>query len=66
MPKYCSDCGLANFRLSRFRKKDIWKLFKLEYPIRCRECLLRSYGSLFRLSEYSSKPRKKVEPGVNQ
>lgn len=55
MPKHCAGCGSQSFRLSHFRKKDVWHLFALQYPVRCLHCTERSHVSLFKLSAYSHK-----------
>jgi hypothetical protein len=40
---HCSKCNSTHLRLSRIRVFDIFCLFPLFYPIRCRECMGRSY-----------------------
>jgi hypothetical protein len=45
MAKRCPICFSSDFRLSRIRTGDIFRLVLLMYPVRCRECLRR--GSVF-------------------
>jgi hypothetical protein len=42
----CPECSSANFRLSRFRVKDVERLLLLQYPVRCRNCHHRAYAGL--------------------
>jgi len=46
MFKVCRDCYSIEFRLSQFRAVDIWRLFLLMYPVRCRDCGRRAYTIL--------------------
>ncbi len=46
MSKECSACNSTNFRLSTLRSKDILRLILLMYPLRCKECLRRSFTFL--------------------
>ncbi len=41
----CSRCGGTEFRLSSFRFRDVEHVAVLQYPVRCRHCHHRSYGS---------------------
>lgn len=41
----CSRCNTTEFRLSGFRFGDLEHLAVLQYPVRCRHCHLRTYGS---------------------
>jgi hypothetical protein len=43
----CVDCSSSRFRLSRFRWADLEQLALLQYPVRCRNCHRRTFGSLF-------------------
>jgi hypothetical protein len=43
MVLHCSKCQSTRFRLSRVRGSDLFRLCVLFYPIRCLECLGRSY-----------------------
>jgi len=43
MPKHCPSCLSTSLRLSRIRKIDTLPLLFLMFPIRCLECLRRSY-----------------------
>jgi hypothetical protein len=40
----CPECSYSNFRLSRFRTKDLERLLLLQYPVRCRQCQRRQYA----------------------
>jgi hypothetical protein len=40
----CPECCSSNFRLSRFRFKDVERLLLLQYPVRCRQCHRRGYA----------------------
>ncbi len=42
----CSSCSSSEFRLSKFRLKDIEHLTRLQYPVRCLNCRQRAYGGL--------------------
>ena len=42
----CPECSSSNFRLSRFRIRDIERLLLLQYPVRCRHCHRRVYANL--------------------
>jgi hypothetical protein len=42
----CSECSSSNFRLSRFRMKDVERLLLFQYPVRCRNCHRRTYAGL--------------------
>ncbi len=42
----CPSCGSSHFRLSRLRFSDLFHLFILRYPVRCRLCRERSHVSL--------------------
>jgi len=42
----CRICRYSNFRLSHYRSSDLKNLLLLQYPVRCRECNGRQYGSL--------------------
>jgi hypothetical protein len=41
----CSRCHATEFRLSSLRFRDVEHLAVLQYPIRCRYCHRRAYGS---------------------
>lgn len=43
----CRFCGLSNLRTSRLRLGDLPRLVLLHYPVRCRECKMRSYVTVF-------------------
>lgn len=53
----CPNCSSSNFRLSRFRPKDLERLALLQYPIRCRNCHERTYGGLL-LALYLAQARR--------
>jgi hypothetical protein len=42
---YCdsSDCDSSNYRISKLRPSDIFRLILLQYPVRCRNCDARKY-----------------------
>lgn len=42
----CAECASSNFRLSRFRFRDLERLALLQYPVRCRNCRRRTYVGL--------------------
>jgi hypothetical protein len=42
----CVRCKATEFRLSSLRFKDLEHLAVLQYPMRCRSCHHRTYGSL--------------------
>jgi hypothetical protein len=42
----CSICSYSNFRLSHFRSSDLKNILLFQYPVRCRDCHERQYGSL--------------------
>jgi hypothetical protein len=42
----CSYCGRRELRRSRFRLSDVWFLFLLKYPSRCRFCRERQHFPL--------------------
>jgi hypothetical protein len=42
----CVRCKATEFRLSSLRLKDLEHLAVLQYPMRCRSCHHRTYGSL--------------------
>jgi hypothetical protein len=42
----CARCKATEFRLSSFRFRDLEHLAVLQYPVRCRSCHCRRYGSL--------------------
>jgi hypothetical protein len=44
MSMACRNCGVWNFRLSRFRRTDLSRVLLLQYPVRCRECLERDHA----------------------
>jgi len=46
MVLHCSMCQSTRFRLSRIRGSDFFHLCVLFYPVRCLECLGRSYAFL--------------------
>jgi hypothetical protein len=41
----CSRCHATEFRLSSLRFRDVEHLAVLQYPVRCRYCHHRRYGS---------------------
>lgn len=43
----CRDCGSTDLRTSELRPPDFFRLFALRYPVRCRNCRLRWYASIF-------------------
>lgn len=43
----CPTCFKSNFRLSRFRSKDVVPILTLRYPVRCRVCKHRMYAGPF-------------------
>jgi len=49
MPLRCRNCGWWNFRASRFRRADVYRLLLLQYPVRCRHCYERDYAFLLNL-----------------
>jgi hypothetical protein len=42
----CPSCKATEFRLSSLRFRDLEHLAVLQYPVRCRSCHHRTYGSL--------------------
>jgi hypothetical protein len=42
----CTYCGGRELRRSRFRVSDVWFLFLLRYPSRCRFCWERKHFPL--------------------
>jgi hypothetical protein len=42
----CQRCKATEFRLSSLRFRDLEHLAVLRYPVRCRSCHHRTYGSL--------------------
>ncbi len=55
----CPSCGSSHFRLSRLRFSDLFHLFLLRYPVRCRLCRERSHVSL----SNAMRARKSVHRG---
>lgn len=53
----CPNCSSSNFRLSRFRWKDLERLALLQYPVRCRNCHERAYGGVL-LALYLAQARR--------
>ena len=49
MPLRCRNCGMLSFRRSRLRNTDLVRLLLLQYPVRCRKCLERTYAFIFEL-----------------
>ncbi|HTW47324.1 MAG TPA: hypothetical protein VMD92_05210 [Acidobacteriaceae bacterium] len=43
----CTKCQGTEFRLSSLRFRDLERLAVLQYPVRCRQCHHRTYGSWF-------------------
>jgi hypothetical protein len=41
----CTRCHATEFRLSSLRFRDLEHLAVLQYPVRCRHCHHRAYGS---------------------
>lgn len=41
----CGRCAGTEFRLSRMRLSDVPRLLALRFPVRCRSCHRRTYGS---------------------
>jgi len=41
----CQKCQGTEFRLSSLRFRDLQHLAALQYPVRCRQCHRRTYGS---------------------
>lgn len=64
----CRNCSSSNFRLSRFRIKDLERLALLQYPVRCRNCHERAYGglllALYLLQSRRSRQQKKTSEQV--
>ncbi len=63
MTKQCPICSSTDLRLSRVRKGDLIRLVLLMYPIRCRECMRRSFvflpkARLYRQSAASDQAAK--------
>jgi hypothetical protein len=66
MAKHCPFCFSTDIRLSRIRHGDFIRLVLLMYPVRCRECLGRSFvflplAPLYRQStgaDHAKKPQK--------
>jgi hypothetical protein len=46
--KLCTECYSSDFRLSRLRSGDFNRILTLRWPMRCRYCGHRTYGSIFR------------------
>jgi DNA-directed RNA polymerase subunit RPC12/RpoP len=42
----CRDCGLSDFRPSRFRKEDVPRLLLFQLPVRCTTCQSRAFVPL--------------------
>lgn len=61
MAKHCPICSESNFRLSRLRAEDFWRLVLLMYPVRCLDCLQRSYAFLPTALLYRSQPGQRVQ-----
>jgi len=40
----CPSCRSSKFRPSKFRVRDIFKLLRFRYPVRCRYCRKRSFA----------------------
>lgn len=61
----CKSCGQSEFRASRFRMKDVFRLLALHYPVRCRVCKRRQYISIFlalRLPQAKHHPMHSPKP----
>jgi hypothetical protein len=41
----CTLCHFSAFRLSHYRSGDFINLLLFQYPVRCRDCHERQYGS---------------------
>jgi ribosomal protein L33 len=50
----CRNCGVRNFRLSRFRKTDLVRVLLLQFPVRCRECRERGYAFILDIFKLKS------------
>jgi hypothetical protein len=53
----CTECSSSKLRLSRFRLKDVKKLLRFQYPIRCRRCNRRQYVGLRQILLHAWKVR---------
>ena len=42
----CQICRYSNFRLSHYRASDLKNILLFQYPMRCRDCHERQFGSL--------------------
>jgi hypothetical protein len=62
MAKQCPICSESNFRLSRLRAEDFWRLVFLMYPLRCQECLQRTFVFLPMAILYKFLPATRVKP----
>jgi hypothetical protein len=43
----CPVCGSEDVRPSRLREGDGYHILRFHYPIRCRSCRLRGWGSFY-------------------
>jgi hypothetical protein len=50
----CRNCGVRNFRLSRFRKTDLVRVLLLQFPVRCRECRERDHAFILDILKLKS------------
>ena len=64
--KVCTECYASDFRLSRLRSDDLNQILTLRWPMRCRYCGHRTYGSIFHaayLKMKNSRPHTKPSTG---
>ncbi len=45
----CGLCGYSDFRRSRLRMADAFRLLALQHPVRCRRCGERTYAFVLRI-----------------
>jgi hypothetical protein len=60
MTMVCHECGSTDFRVAHIRKSDIFQLLKLQHPVRCRVCKVRTFGPLRWALKLPQRVRKHV------
>jgi hypothetical protein len=53
MTIFCSQCGFSDFLASRLRLSDWRRLLCFRFPVRCRTCRHRMFGSLVQVIRLS-------------
>ncbi len=65
MPIHCKYCDSTDFRISRFRMKDLARLMILHYPVRCWVCRERIHMPFLQMLRLRRDEELRRDDGLN-